>query len=137
MIEQIPLRVFPVLYRFVRLINAHYALAIFWVYVLAFVVAWALVFVFPLGPLLLLFIGLAGLGFAVIGMKIMEAVERALARSQIHQGICPVCREHALHERREDRTLHCDACHSAFQPGGAALASLATTQMSDQDLASG
>ena len=40
------------LYRVLRTINANFTLAVFWIYVLAFVVAWSLVFVIPLGPII-------------------------------------------------------------------------------------
>src|SRR4030095_9304240 len=78
---------FHVLYRVLRWITTWYPLAVLWLCIAAMIVAFSLMFVFPPGTLLLLFLGLAGLGAAVIGFRVLQGMQRRLARRCMAHGI--------------------------------------------------
>jgi hypothetical protein len=110
-----------VLYRFVHFISANFVLAVFWLYVLAFLLAWSLVFVIPVGPLILLFFGLAGLGIFPILLGLVRLVERTIARVYLRQRICPACRSVDTFTGLADDAIRCSQCSSEFRSSGERL----------------
>ena len=105
------------LYRVVRTINDWYALTLFWVYLGVFLLACALVFVFPLGPILLLFAGLASLGFAVLGAKALRSAQTTIERHSLARGRCPSCQAVAPPPdvTESSDTWQCDQCGAIIQ----------------------
>jgi hypothetical protein len=102
------------LYRVVRVINEWYAISVFWAYLGLFLVAFALVFVFPLGPILLLFLGLAGLGVAIIAGKLLRQMQLSLARHALAQGRCPRCQFAMPQHHPLQESWTCIHCGSQF-----------------------
>lgn len=80
------------LYRLLRSINAWYAIVVLWVYVLAFLMAMGLMFVFPPAPLVLMFAGLGGLGIVVLVSRLLHGMQNVLSRHCLGTGVCPSCR---------------------------------------------
>jgi hypothetical protein len=80
-----------VLYRIFRSVNSWFAVVLLWVYVLAFLMALPLMFVFPLAPLGMLAAGLFSLGVAALVSMWLHMGERAAARRKITGGVCPAC----------------------------------------------
>jgi hypothetical protein len=74
-----------VLYRIVHAVNTGYGIAVFWAYVGAFVLAFALMFVFPFGTLALVLLGVMSLVIWLgIGKVLAHASPGAL--SQVRSG---------------------------------------------------
>lgn len=71
-------------------------MVVFGCYLLAFVTAFAMVFMLPVGALLLVFVGLMGLIPVVTVAVALRAFERPLARAKLQRGDCPACGEHAI-----------------------------------------
>ncbi|MCI0363043.1 MAG: hypothetical protein L0Y44_00565 [Phycisphaerales bacterium] len=105
------------LYRFLRSINAWFGLAVLWVCLAAFLLALPLMFIFPQGTLLLLFVGLFGLGLAVIGFKVLRYFEHALARRSLARGSCPRCGQHDS-TIPSDEPWRCAACGTSYEVSG-------------------
>src|SRR5262245_57463772 len=80
-----------VLYRIVHAVNTGYGFAVFWAYVGAFVLAFALMFVFPFGTLALVLLGVMSLVIWLGIGKLLAAADRALVRGMLRQGRCPKC----------------------------------------------
>jgi len=133
------------IYRIVRSVNRAYAFAVLWCYIAAFVVAFALMFVFPPGTLLLVFLGVFGLVAAVGGAQILGGIEHLLARRLIRQERCPACGMHrtfepitrgrsteasgADRERHAPETsgrLGCNACGAAYERWGGEIESVSS-----------
>ncbi len=79
------------LYRVVRSISRSYFYVMFGVYVLAFVVAFALMFI-PVVTIALLLLSLYSLVFVVAIGKGLDRLERALGAGALREGRCPACR---------------------------------------------
>ena len=109
------------IYRVLRVINEWYALTVFWIFVAVFLMAFSLVFVFPLAPILLVFAGLGGLGVAVIGGKTLKGFQHMLARYAVNRGVCPACRMRATGSPGNS-SWECSACHCRFDQGGCEIA---------------
>jgi ribosomal protein L37AE/L43A len=107
-----------VLYRILRWITTWYPLGVLWLCIAAMIVAFSLMFVFPPGTLLLLFIGLAGLGAAVIGFRALQALQRGLARRAIAHGVCPSCKTRQPWPT-EGETWRCESCGTSLLVTGA------------------
>lgn len=103
------------LYRVVRTINDWYALTLFWAYLAVFLLACALVFVFPLGPILLLFAGLASLGFAVLGAKALQRAQTTIERHSLAHGRCPNCHALVPDATAAADAWRCDQCGATIQ----------------------
>lgn len=83
-----------------RLVNHWFALAAFWGYLAAFALAFTMVIVFfPVGALLLLFIGIFTLPVVVFISLTLGAWERAWSRRWLRVARCPMCRSIASIER--------------------------------------
>jgi ribosomal protein L37AE/L43A len=109
---------FQVLYRILRWITTWYPLAVLWLCIVAMIVAFSLMFVFPPGTLLLLFLGLAGLGSAVLGFRALQAMQRGVARRSMAHGICPSCKAKQQWPATGE-TWHCTACGTVLLASGA------------------
>jgi hypothetical protein len=109
----VPFRIFRILHA----INDGYPLAVFWLYVGLFFLAFSLIFVFPPGALLLVFASLAGLGVAVVVGGILRGAERVLARSILRRGSCPHCTETDIGSPGVE-AWECGNCGAAFSLAG-------------------
>ena len=115
------------LYRVVRAVKRGYAFGVFWLYLAAFLLAFALVFVFPPGTILLLFLAIFGLVFFVATGHAIRFVAHLLARGLLKKDICPVCRAEGTLEPAstgqpneiEAGTRLCRACGAAYLATGA------------------
>ena len=67
-------------YRLARAADEQYALAVFWLYVGLFIFTFALIFVFPPGAILMVFVALAGLLVAVVIKWLVRGVHHGLGR---------------------------------------------------------
>jgi hypothetical protein len=107
-----------VIYQILRAINEWYALMVLWVYVAALLFALSLIFVFPPAVILLVFIGLGGMGVAVLVAKALRGGQHLAARHALSRGVCPRCR--VADQRFVDRTAtwRCECCGAAFEPTG-------------------
>ena len=105
------------LYRVLRWITTWYPLAVLWLCIAAMILAFSLMFVFPPGTLLLLFLGLAGLGAAVIGFRGLQAMQRRLARRSMAHGVCPSCKARQQWPTAGE-AWRCAACGTALLASG-------------------
>ncbi len=106
------------LYRIVRTINEWYALTLFWTFLGLFFVAFALVFVFPPGTIVLLFLGLGAMGVAVVCGRILRGTQRSLARRALSQGRCPRCLTAAPGQVASRQSWKCEHCGTSFGDRG-------------------
>ena len=81
-------------YRVIRAVNRGYPLAVLWLYVAAFLLAVVLMFMHPLGTIVLVWIGLLGLVLALLVAKLLAVVQRMVARNILAAGACPGCGGH-------------------------------------------
>lgn len=109
------------LYRIAHAINAWYALAVAWVYIGAFALALGLLFVFPQVTLLMFFLGLASLGFAVMLGWIIDSVARGMARRAVNAGRCPRCSRGGQSAKEPDTSWTCEHCAAEFALDGAEI----------------
>ena len=75
----------------VRMIRECYPGVVFGGYLLAFFVAFAMVFMLPIGALGLVFLALMALIPVVAILGIVRAIERPLALEKLRAGRCPAC----------------------------------------------
>jgi ribosomal protein L37AE/L43A len=107
----------PVVYRVLRWIVGWYPLGVLWLCIIAMFIAFSLMFIFPPGTLLLLFVGLAGTGLAVLGFRFLQSILRSIARHKIAEGFCPKCG--AMQERANGADVwRCASCHVEITPAG-------------------
>lgn len=78
-------------FRILRSINGWFGIVLIWVYVIAFLMALPLMFVFPLAPLGMLAAGLLSLGVVALASMVLRALQRWAARTAINSGKCPGC----------------------------------------------
>lgn len=109
------------IYRILRICNAWYGIVVLWICVLAFFLAFALMFVFPQGTLLLLFLGLAGLGLAMIGGGLLNRWQCWLALRTLRGGRCPVCRAGIAESTESDHHWQCVNCGAMYDHTGAQI----------------
>ena len=112
------------LYRIIHAINESFALAVFWLYVAAMILGLGTIFVFPQAAVVLVFLGLLCLGPAIIGSKILAAIDRALARQILRQGACPHCGQFSEPRPDPGAPWRCPNCHAAFEASGACAVEL-------------
>jgi hypothetical protein len=79
------------LYRIVRAIRGGYGFAAFGLFGLLFVLAALLVFLLPVGSVLLLLGSILLLVVLWMGGEALAAAERWLARPSVRRGKCPIC----------------------------------------------
>ena len=112
------------IYRILRAVHRAYALTVFWLYLLLFGVAFMLIFVFPPGTLLLLFVGIFGLVFSVVGAQLLAGSEHLFARFSLRRESCPICREADVIQRElasdepDGSIYRCRACGAGFHVWG-------------------
>jgi len=106
-------------YRVIRAVNRGYPLAVLWLYVAAFLLAVVLMFMHPLGTIVLVWIGLLGLVFALLVAKLLAVVQRIVARNILAAGACPGCGGHLSGADAEAKVRRCEACGSMFLVTGA------------------
>jgi DNA-directed RNA polymerase subunit RPC12/RpoP len=107
------------LYRVVHFVNTWYGMAVVWAYVLAFLVGFSFLFIFPQITLLLLFLGLASLAVVLLGAKALTALEGSLRRRMLAAGVCPEC-QHKLQPATMDQAImRCVSCGAEFSGTGA------------------
>lgn len=107
------------LYRFARAFNELYGVTVFALFVAAFLVAFAFTLIYPIVPIVLLFLSI----FAVVAFtglnRILRAIERALARRGLSRGVCPACRSALAPIDLPGGAGHdCLGCARIFRPGG-------------------
>jgi hypothetical protein len=107
------------LYRIIRVINRAYALTVLWLYIAAFLVAVALMFVHPAGTIILVWAGLVGILLVLLVGKLLAVLQRAAARRALGAGRCPSCGS-SLERAPADAaaSMACDACGCVFLANG-------------------
>jgi len=105
-------------YRIIRTAHESFVLGLFWVYVVLFVLALAMVFVFPPGAIALFFGSLVSLPFAVVGSLLLRMLRSGFAAMILRGGSCPCCGERMLSVRDSSVDWHCEFCAACFHPGG-------------------
>jgi hypothetical protein len=108
----------PVIYRILRAINEAYALTVLWLYITVFIVAFSLMFVFPPGTLLLLFVSVFGLGLLVVLGKVLGWIQFSIARHAVQRGICPRCEGPRDDDLEEGVCWRCARCHTGYLSSG-------------------
>lgn len=106
-------------YRLVHWIAREYPIAVFWMYVAAFGLAFSMIFVFPPATIVLLWLGLTGLVFVVLIAKVLAFGDRWLARYILDGGGCPGCGERMQTRRDPACPWVCESCGAHFLASGA------------------
>jgi hypothetical protein len=109
------------LYGIVSAIHIGYPLAVFWCYVAAFFLALSLMFVFPPGTIILLWLALVGLVVVVIVHRLLGLARHTVARIILNAGSCPSCGQRADRVRDGAQPWTCLKCGHGFAPSGADL----------------
>ena len=109
------------LYRVFSRFNDGFGILVFVIYLIAFILAAALIFIFPPAALVLVFIGLVGVVVVWAIMLVTRTCERSLARKQIAQGRCPLCSGSVakITGPGDPDFLHsCDQCAQQYEMDG-------------------
>ena len=105
------------LYLILRAFNVGSSCVLLVLFIAAFVLAFALMFVYPLGSLILVFLGLGGLWGSAILRKLASIGQLRVARSLLKKGLCPNCGI-----PRSDNIEHaCEKCEARFESGGSMI----------------
>lgn len=104
----------------VRTIRKFYPGVVFGGYLLAFFVAFAMVFMLPIGALGLVFLALMALLPIVLVLGIVRAVERPLALEKLRSGRCPACGAKSIQapSSASENCYECAQCHERFSARG-------------------
>ncbi len=104
----------------VRWIRIVYPVVVFCVYVMAFFVAFAMVFMLPIGALGVVFVSLMSLVPVVIVWALIRLVERSMAIRMLRRGVCPVCHEQFATSVNDlgDVAFTCAGCGARFTAKG-------------------
>ena len=104
----------------VRMIRECYPGVVFGGYLLAFFVAFAMVFMLPIGALGLVFLALMALIPVVLILGIVRAIERPLALEKLRAGRCPACSAKSIQppSTASENCYECAACHERFSARG-------------------
>ena len=102
------------LYRALRWINSVYPMAIFFSYLAIAIATFAVCFLIPVVGVLSLIFSIFALLPIVLAWKILQAVERWLARVAIRRSVCPECGGGISHPG----AVNCPACGAAFDDHG-------------------
>ena len=105
------------LYHILRRFNESFSYLLLALFVASFFFAFVLMFVYPLGSLILLFLGLGGLWGSAIIRFLARFIERYLARTMMKDGVCPNCAE-SWGDNPDDS---CPSCNASFTKRGEAL----------------
>ena len=106
-------------FRIIRAISHSFGLGVFFLYVALFLGTFSLIFIFPPGALVMVFLGLAGLLAAAIVGWSLRTMEHLFARSLLKQGVCPGCANRHLPDRLDDTDWQCEQCGAVFMNSGA------------------
>lgn len=108
------------LHTIVRTIRQFYPGVVFVGYLLAFFVAFALVFMLPIGALGMVFLALMALIPVVFLLGIVRAIERPLALKKLRANRCPACDARAIEPPGADHgdLYRCTNCGSHFSASG-------------------
>jgi hypothetical protein len=106
-------------YRLVHWITCEYPIAVFWLYVAAFLLAFSMIFVFPPATIVLLWLGLVGLAFVTLTAKLLGLGDRWLARHILDGGGCPECGDRMQTRRDPACPWGCPSCGAQFSASGA------------------
>jgi ribosomal protein L37AE/L43A len=110
---------FMLAYKIIRAANRAYPFVVFWIYVVAFLTALPLMFIFPPGTLVLLWMALLSLVFFVALGKILRVVQHGMANRALSNRTCPGCGERFSDPSDRSHAWRCDSCGAVFEPGGA------------------
>ncbi|MDA0803143.1 MAG: hypothetical protein O2819_05245 [Planctomycetota bacterium] len=106
-----------------RSFNSNFGVVALLAYVALFCLAFVLMFLFPLGSLVLVFLGIFGLAVVVPAAALAQALERALSRKRLALGQCPLCGAEVLvrgvTSARPGTT--CVSCGSEWMSDGSTL----------------
>ncbi|MBX3373494.1 MAG: hypothetical protein KF817_06645 [Phycisphaeraceae bacterium] len=106
------------LYRILRGMHECSVLAVFWLYVVLFVLAFASIFVFPPVALLIFFAALALLPLLLLSCRIVRWSRHASARGVMGGGRCPACGQRIPGDPGLAVRWRCESCDTCFLPGG-------------------
>ncbi len=104
----------------VRTIRRYYAGVVFGGYLLAFLLAFAMVFMLPIGALGLVLLGLLALVPLVFLLAIVRTIERPLALAKLRAGRCLACNAVAIRKSSQSGSdsYACEACGKGFSARG-------------------
>jgi len=104
-----------VLYRVMRSVNAAFPFMVFWMYLGAFLGAFAFIFVFPPVALLLVFACVLSVPVVFLVKLSLKLPEFLLARHALKRGKCPRCGEFVVNAPEgTESAWHCVSCGSQF-----------------------
>jgi len=107
------------LYRFARGFNELYGITVFALFVTAFFVAFAFTLIYPIVPIVMLFLAIFGVAFFSVFNRMLRGVERALARRGLRRGRCPACAALvAPIDLRTSAGFDCTGCARIFREDG-------------------
>lgn len=108
------------LHTIVRTIRQLYPGVVFGGYLLAFFVAFALVFMLPIGALGMVFLAAMALIPVVFLLGIVRAIERPLALKKLRANRCPACDARAIEPPSADHSelYRCKSCGVHFSLRG-------------------
>lgn len=108
-------------YRSLHKTKERYEVAVMVLLIVAFVLAWAMMFVHPSVALLIFFAGLLIAGASVVGVSMVSRAQHAAARVSLRSHRCPSCgtEVHEIPTRAD--AWHCDECGAEFQADGTEL----------------
>ena len=100
----------------------HHQLAVIGALIVAFFIAFALMFIHPTASLAVFAIALIGMFAALlVGMGLRRA-ERIAARSELAHQACPKCGAKVEHDADRPKDWHCSDCGAIFSPAGSEVA---------------
>lgn len=107
---------FGVIYRIIRAVSRAYFYVAFAGYVLAFVVAFAFMFI-PIVTIVILLLSLYSLVFVAGAGQAIGSIERWMARGYLRRGECPRCRERIVGGESIPAFM-CGGCGTGFGTDG-------------------
>jgi len=111
------------LHSIVRWIRKVYPGVVFGGYLIAFILAFTMVFMLPIGALGMVFLAVMALIPVVAILAVVKALERPLAIRKLRRGTCPVCDATAIvvkdsREGSGGQGYACGACGALFSVRG-------------------
>lgn len=98
-------------YRILSAIDQSYGVALFWVYIAAFALAFMMVFVFPPGAIALLFLSLFSLLILIPLSRGLHAIVRLIGRRHLRHGRCPTCGQQVGPMNTDEARNEAWSCH--------------------------
>ncbi len=106
------------LYRIARVTSETFPLVALGAYILAFLVVFPCVFLFPPLGLMLFGLSMASLPFTWVVGRSLIASEARLALRGLASGACPQCTRRMQSIRDPERTWQCEFCETRFRADG-------------------